>query len=221
MGLSTNTPKKYKAATFKKNNNMKNTLLFFILCSLSAQAQTLTKSFVLSPDGINYLEVVRETDEVTGSYSESGVLIGPIAQIASNQADKILQRIEAIANQAFAVSTTNGKIAQEKAVSASIFALTGIDPLKVIQSKYAAWLTQPGWTIDPGTGYVPIVFTVNASNVLRCSINGAAAKVVEMYGNIIRINGYPDIGANTDFFRSEDGGVYFSLPNRIMKIKRP
>ena len=200
---------------------MKNTLFIFLLCSLSAQAQTLTKSFVLSPDGINYFEVVRETDDLTGAYSESAVVVGPLAQIASDQADKILQRIENLANQAFAVSTTNGKIAQEKAVSASIFALTGVDPLKVIQAQYAAWLTQPGWTIDPGTGYVPIVFTVNASNVLRCSINGATTKVVEMYGNIIRINGYPEVGGNTDFFRSEDGGVYFSLPNRIMKIKRP
>ena len=200
---------------------MKNTLFIFLLCSLYAQAQTLTKSFVLSPDGVNYFEVVRETDDLTGAYSESAVVVGPLAQIASDQADKILQRIENLANQAFAASTTNGKIAQEKAVSASIFAPTGIDPLKVIQSQYAAWLTQPGWTIDPGTGYVPIVFTVNASNVLRCSINGATTKVVEMYGNIIRINGYPEVGGNTDFFRSEDGGVYFSLPNRIMKIKRP
>lgn len=196
-------------------------IIIFLLCSLSAQAQTITTSFVLSGDSINYFEVIRVTDEVTGSYSESATLVGPIDQIANDQADKILQRIETLANQAYAVSKTNARINEEKDVSATILALTGIDPLKVILARKQAALLTAGWTINPGTGYVPIVFTVNGQNNLRYSVNGAATKAADIYGNIIRLNNYPETGTGTDFYRSEDGGQYFSLPNRAMKIKKP
>ena len=194
---------------------------FFLLCSLSAQAQTITKSFVISPDNINYFEVVRETNDVTGTWSEHATLVGPASALANDQADKIEQRIQTLANAAFVVSYASKRIAEEKAVAATIFTLTGVDPLKVIQARYEARLLTPGWTIDPGTGYVPLVFTVNGSNNLRYSVNGAATKAADIYGNIIRLNNYPANGTDTEFFRSEDGGVYFSLANRIMKIKKP
>jgi hypothetical protein len=201
---------------------MKNAItLIFLLCSLSASSQTITKSFVLSLNGVDYLEVVRETDDLTGAYSESAVLVGPLAQIASDQADKILARVNNLANAAFVVSKTNARINEEKAVAASIFTLSGIDPLKLILARNQADLLTAGWTIDPGTGYVPIVFTVNASNNLRYSVNGAATKAADIYGNIIRLNAYPSAGTDTDFFRSENGGQFFSLPNRAVKIKKP
>lgn len=200
--------------------NMKQ-ILFFLLCSLSAQAQTITKSFVISPDSVNYLEVVRETNDLTGAYSESAVLVGPLAAIAEDQADKILQRIENLANAAFVVSKTNARINDEKAVAATIATITGIDPLKVILGRKQADLLTSGWTIDQGAGYVPIVFTVNAQNNLRYSVDGASTKGVDIYGNIIRLNNYPANGTDTDFFNNEDGGQYFSLPNRAAKIKKP
>lgn len=181
----------------------------------------ITKSFVLAPNGVDYLEVTRDTNDETGAYVETAVLVGPLAAIAADQADKIEGRMNTVANAAYIVSYTNRAINEEKAVATSITTLTGVSPIKLIQDKYQAFLTANGWTIDPGTGYVPIVFTVNAQGVLRYSVNGAANRTAEVYGNVIRLNQYPATGTDTDFFRSEDGGVYFSLPNRAVKIKRP
>jgi hypothetical protein len=201
---------------------MKHTaILILMLCSISAFTQTITKSFILAPNGVYYMEVTRETNDATGTYYESGVIVGPLAQISSDQADKIEGRMNRIANSAYVVSYTNREINEQKSIAASIATLTGVSPLKVIQDRYQAFLTANGWTIDPGTGYVPIVFTVNAQGVLRYSVNGAATKAAEIFGNIIRLNQYPAAGTDTDFYRSEDGGVYFSLPNRAVKIKRP
>jgi len=200
---------------------MKNLTFIFLLCSLSAQAQNITKSFVLSSDGVNYLEVTRTTAEDGLSYTETATLVGPLSAISADQADKIEARITALANAAFVVSYTKKRIAEEKTVSDTILAQTGTSPLKVIQDRYKDRLLTPGWTIDPGTGFVPIVFTVNVSNNLRYSVNGAATKAADVYGNIIRLNNYPATGTDTDFFRSEDGGQFFSLPNRAMKIKKP
>jgi hypothetical protein len=188
---------------------------------INKKNMAITKSFVLSPNGVDYLEVTRDTNDTTGAYVETAVLVGPLAAITADQADKIEGRLTTIANAAFVVSKTNQAINDEKAVATSTATLTGVSPLKAIQDKYQAFLTANGWTIDPGTGYVPIVFTVNAQGVLRYSVNGAANKTAEIFGNIIRLNQYPAAGTDTDFYRSEDGGVYFSLPNRAVKIKRP
>jgi len=42
-----------------------------------------------------------------------------------------------------------------------------------------------------------------------------------MYGAVIRLNNYPAAPTDTDFFLSENGNRYFSLPNRNVKIKKP
>jgi hypothetical protein len=202
---------------------MKNTLLLFILCSLSAQAQTITKNFVLAPDGINYFEVVRETNEITGTYSESATIIGKVADIASLEADKVEAQVKVLSEQAFAVSRTIGVLNRIASVDASIFTLTALSPLKTIQAKYASSLTANGWVIDQGAGagFVPLVFTINASNNLRYSIAGAATKAATIYGDVITLSGYPSTGINTDFYLSENGRNYFSLPNRSVVIKKP
>lgn len=201
---------------------MKYTFLF-LLCSLFAQAQTttVTKTFVKSADSTNYFEVVRETNDVTGAWSEHATLVGPASALSNDQADKIEQRMQTLANAAFTVSYTSKRINEEKAVAATILALTGISPLAVIQARYKDRLLTAGWTIDPGTGFVPLVFTENAQGVLRYSVNGAATKAADVYGNIIRLNNYPSNGTDTEFFRNEDGGQYFSLPKRAIKIKKP
>lgn len=67
---------------------MKYTLFLFLLCSLFAQAQTVTKSYVLGTDSTTYFEVTTVTNE-DESATTTKVRIGPAASLASDQADKI------------------------------------------------------------------------------------------------------------------------------------
>ena len=183
-------------------------------------SQTITKSFVLGTDGVNYYEVIRSTDD-NGNYTETAALVGPAPALAADQADKIEAKMTDLANAAFAVSYAGKRITEQKAFDATITTLTGISPLALIQARHATFLLTPGWTIDPGTGFVSLVFTINAQGALRYSVNGAATKQANVYGNVIRLNNYPATGTDTDFFRNEDGGRYFSLPNRAIVIKKP
>lgn len=195
-------------------------IIFIILFATSLQAQTTTKTFVLSPDNVNYFEVIRVTQD-DGTYTETAAIVGPLSAIAADAADKIETRTAALAQAAFAVSFTSRAISEINAQDASIFTLTTVSPLKAIQSKYRAELLAPGWTIDEGAGFVPLVFTVNAQGNLRVSINGAATKAATVFGAIIRIAAYPATGTTTDFYLSENGNRYFSLPNRAAQIKKP
>lgn len=179
-----------------------------------------TRDFVLGADQITYFEVTRVTYE-DNSYNETSALVGPAAALTNDQADKIEGIMRTLASDSYRVSRTRSILSEANDVGADIFTITAVSPLKVIQDRYQAALLEPGWTIDDGTGFVPIVFTVNGQGVLRYNVNGTGPKNAKMYGAVIRLNNYPASPTDTDFFLSKNGSRYFSLPNRNVIIKKP
>jgi hypothetical protein len=106
--------------------------------------------------------------------------------------------------------------------SAEIATITGgQSPLDKIQAEYQAELITAGWTIDEGSGFVPVVFSVNAQEQLKYNVNGTEAKNARIYGAVLRLNNYPASPTDTDFFLTENGKRYFSLPNKSVIIKKP
>jgi hypothetical protein len=199
---------------------MKYTLLLFLLCSLFAQAQTITKDYTLGSDGTTYFEVTTVTQD-DGSYVVTANPVGPAAELAKDQADKIEARMEPLRYSGFVVSFARKRLLEEIKNDSTILALTGTSPLQIIQNRYAPELLTPGWTIDQGAGFIPLVFTVNAQGMLRYSVNGAATRQAQMYGPILRLINYPSNGNNMELFLSENGSRYFSLPNRVVVVKKP
>lgn len=196
--------------------------LFFLLCSLSAFAQTTTRTFVLSADSVNYLEVTRITAEDGFSYTETARLVGPSNAIANDQADKIETIMSSLAQSAYAVSFANRTIKEVVATDSIVSAITSESALSVIKGRYSTLLLSSGWTIDTGTGtFVDLVFTINGQGNLRYSVNGSATKAATIYGAVLRLQSFPSTGTATDFYISENGQRYFSLPNRSMVIKKP
>lgn len=179
-----------------------------------------TRDFVLGADQITYFEVTRVTYE-DNSYTETSALVGPAAALTSDQADKIEGNMRTLASDSYRVSRTRSILTEAKNVDADIFAITAVSPLKVIQDRYQAALLEPGWTIDDGAGFVPIVFNVTAQGVLRYNVNGTGPKNATIYGPVLRLKNYPASPTDTDFFLSENGSRYFSLPNRNFIIKKP
>lgn len=185
-----------------------------------ADVISTTKSFVLGVDNVTYFEVTRTTYD-DGTYFESSTRIGTAADLTADQADKIEGRARLLANDAQAVSQARRILNEQNSIDSSTQAITGQSPLKVIQDRYQAELLKPGWTIDEGAGFVPIVFTVNAQGNLRYNVNGTGGKAARIYGDVIRLNNYPASPTDTDFFATDNGGRFFSLPNRNVIIKKP
>lgn len=185
-----------------------------------AEITSIAREFVLKTDGVTYLEVVTVTyDDESQDITKRPV--GTSAQLAADQADKIINRTREITAQAQRISLAKRDFSEIIATDASITTLTGVSPLKVIQDRHQAELLASGWTIDEGAGFVPVVFTVNAQGVLRYNVNGTGNKTARVFGDVIRLNNYPAAPTDTDFFLSETGGRYFSLPNRNVMIKKP
>lgn len=179
-----------------------------------------TRDFVLGADQITYFEVTRVTYE-DNSYMETSALVGPATELTSDQADKIEGLMRTLASDSYRVSRTRSILTEANDVDADIFTITAVSPLKVIQDRYQTELLKPGWTIYDGTGFVPIVFNVTAQGVLRYNVNGTGPKNATIYGPVLRLKNYPASPTDTDFFLSENGSRYFSLPNRNFIIKKP
>lgn len=184
-----------------------------------AEIASITKSFPVDGNGI-YSEVIRTTYD-DGSYTEQSHPVGPADALTNDQADKILAKAAELASVTYAAANARRVINEANDDAATIATITATDPLKVIQDRYQAELLAPGWEIGEGAGFVPLVFTVNAQGNLRYSVNGAATKGATFYGAVIRLNNYPASPTNTEFFISENGNRYFSLPNKGVIIKTP
>jgi len=185
-----------------------------------AEIVSTTRNFVLDNDNVTYFEVTRVTYD-DDSYTETAIPVGPAAALTADQADKIEGHARTLASDSLRVSRARQIISDINATDANITAITTVSPLKVIQGRYQADLLEPGWTIDEGAGFVPIVFNVTAQGVLRYNVNATGAKQATIYGAVLRLKNYPASPTDTDFFLSENGNQYFSLPNRNVKIKKP
>ena len=181
---------------------------------------TTVKSYVLGTDNTNYFEVVTVTyDDESQDITKRKV--GPADQLAGDQADKIISDMRTLAASAQQVSKAKTVLNEAGNTDTTITTLTTVSPLKNIQDRYQSELTANGWTIDEGAGFLPLVFTVNNSGVLKYSVNGASTKNAVMYGAVIRLKNYPPGPTDTDFYLADNGNKYFSLPNRAVIIKKP
>lgn len=181
---------------------------------------SIIKTYVLGTDGVTFFEVVTTTydDE---SQDVTKRRIGGAAELAGDQADKIEATMRGQLNAAYQIALTKRLIQEATAVDADINTLSGASPFKKIQDRYGAIMVKSGWTIDDGAGFVPMVFTINAQGVLRYAVNGGATKTAKIFGSILRPNNYPSAPTETDFYLTENGNRYFSLPNKAVQIKLP
>jgi hypothetical protein len=184
-----------------------------------AEITSTVKTYTLGTDNTTYFEVITVTyDDESQDITKRRV--GPAAALAGDQADKIKDGAAKLAAASYEVSYAKRTINEFTDIDASITSLTGVSPLKKLQDQMQAELLAAGWTIDQGTGFEPLVFTVNAQGGLRYSINGAATKAAVIYGQVLRLKNYPASPIDTDFY-NVDGAKYYSLPNRGVVIKKP
>lgn len=178
-----------------------------------------TRQFILGTDGVTYFQVYTvDYDDETQTVDKTR--IGPIGQLVSHFADKFEQNAQTLASNSQVAALNKKRINEINGDNTEIQTITGFEPLKEVQARYLAELTTPGWTIDDGTGGLPLVFSENNQGVLKYSINGAATKNAIMYGAAIRLINYTGT-TNVDFFAKPNGNRYFSLPDANIIIKKP
>lgn len=185
-----------------------------------ADVLSTTKDFILGTDGVTYFEVITVNyDDESQDITKRPV--GDAASLTADQADKIQGRVASLAADTVRASRARQILNEINADADDVNTITAQNPLSVILQRNTEDLLTDGWTIDEGAGFVPIVFSINAQGNLRYTVNGGQTKGATTYGAVIRLNNYPSAPTNTEFFLSENGRQYYSLPNRNVKIKKP
>jgi hypothetical protein len=178
------------------------------------------ESYVLGNDLVTQYKITTITYD-DGSQDIIKRPEGKSDAIANAKATEIEITVNELVENSQIISRANARLKELNDIDTAMTTQIGKSPLQVIQDRYKLNLLKSGWTIDEGSGFVPLVFTINASNILKYSVNGTAIKNAKFFGGIIRLNNYPLSNIDTDFFLSETEALYFSLPNRTVKIKKP
>ena len=186
-----------------------------------AEISSKTTTYTIGADNVTYFEVTVTTfdsgrkETVENPVGTENILTELVCGRIKNTASSLATDARGISRAKYILNELSGD-------SAEIATITGgQSPLEKIQAEYQAELLAAGWTIDEGAGFVPVVFSVSAQGQLRYNVNGTGNKNARMYGAVLRLNNYPAAPTDTDFFLTENGKRYFSLPNKNVIIKKP
>lgn len=199
---------------------MKNLLIFFLLSPFFLAAQNgepVSDTSYLVKQGVQFFEVKTSTYQ-DGSELTTKTLIGDTAALVQATRDRITSKAATMAVDIRFVSTFKKQITTLVRESNDVLALTGIDPQKAVQDEHSAPFLIAGWTIKRDGTTDPVAFTVNGQGNLRFSVNGAATKAGQLFGNALRLKNYPSNGTDTDMYRLPNG-VYVNADRSV--ILRP
>lgn len=202
---------------------MKNTLIYiFLLCSLSAFGQEITKdsSFIELIGGKYYQTRYVERDNGNVEITKALMGAGTDTDAFNAALQNVRQSVRTMANDAAFVSQFPKQLTEIKRQNDATKILLGKSPLDTIQAREIATYLAPGWTMKTSGVSTPadVVFSVTANGQMRHNL-GTAPRNVTFFGDAMRLHNFPNSGATTDFFRLQSGN--FTTLDRAYILRRP
>lgn len=202
---------------------MKNAIIYiFLLCSLSAFSQEITKdSTAIELFGGKYYSVkYTEYDNGNGGFVRTIIGDGSANAVFSQTLTVFRQQSETMANDAVYVAGFTKSLNEIKRQNAAIKTLIGMSPLDSIQAADIAEYLASGWTLKTDGVATPtdVVFSVLANGQMRHNL-GTAPRNVTFYGSQIRLHNFPSASINTDLHRAKSGN--FMSADRRYILRRP
>jgi len=180
-------------------------LIFLLLfpAFLSAQEVTRDTSYMTNSGG-NFFNVNRiEYDN--GAYSETSAMIGDTLAVLSLYANKIsseANQYAAAAVIAMRAQSATAVLAKLDTVMAERLARS---PITAIMDSYEREFLQGTWEIVNGGVATSVTFPRLSTNKrIRLLPAGGTARTMIIYGNMLRLVGYPVSGNNT-LFKVKEG----------------
>jgi len=202
---------------------MKNKLIYiFLLCSLFAQAQEVSKDSIAIEQVNGLYFSARYVEYDNGNAQTTRTIIGDGTAAAVFSQNLALLRIqsESMASQAEDVSKFPKRLTEIKRQSDAIKTLLNKSPLDTIQAAQIATYIAPGWTMKTNGVSTPVdvVFSVTAGGQMRHNL-GNTPRNVTYFGDAMRLHNFPSSGINTDFFRVQNGN--FVTLDRAYILRKP
>ena len=178
---------------------MKNTfLLLFFPVLLSAQEVTRDTSYLTNSGG-NFLNVNRIEYE-NGAYSETSTMIGDTLAVLSLYANKISSEANQYASAAVVAIRAQAATATLAKLDTAMTTRLARSPITTIMDSYEREFLQGNWQIVNSGVPISVTFPRLSTNKrIRLLPVAGTARTLIIYGNMLRIVGYPVSGNNTLF----------------------
>ena len=180
-------------------------LLFLLLFPAFLSAQEITKdTSYLTNSGGNFFNVNRiEYDN--GAYSETSAMIGDTLAVLSLYANKISSEANQYAAAAVIAMRAQSATAVLAKLDTVMAARLARSPITAIMDSYEREFLQGTWEIVNGGVATSVTFPrLSTNNRIRLLPAGGTARTMIIYGNMLRLVGYPVSGNNT-LFKVKEG----------------
>lgn len=183
---------------------MKNLLfILFFPAFLTAQEVTRDTSYLTSSGG-NFFNVNR-VEYDNGAYSEVSTLIGDTLSILSLYVNKISSEANQYASAAVIAMRAQSAAATLAKLDTVMTARLARSPITAIMDSYEREFLQGTWEIVNGGVATSVTFPRLSTNKrIRLLPAGGTARTMIIYGNMLRLVGYPVSGNNT-LFKVKEG----------------
>ena len=183
---------------------MKNLLfILFFPAFFTAQEVTRDTSYLTSSGG-NFFNVNR-VEYDNGAYSEVSTLIGDTLSILSLYVNKISSEANQYASAAVIAMRAQSAAATLAKLDTVMTARLARSPITAIMDSYEREFLQGTWEIVNGGVATSVTFPRLSTNKrIRLLPAGGTARTMIIYGNMLRLVGYPVSGNNT-LFKVKEG----------------
>lgn len=180
-------------------------LIFLLLfpAFLSAQEVTRDTSYLTNSGG-NFFNVNRiEYDN--GAYSETSTLVGDTLAVLSLYVNKISNEANQYASAAVVAMRAQSATATLAKLDTVMAERLARSPITAIMDSYEREFLQGTWEIVNGGVATSVTFPRLSTNKrIRLLPAGGTARTMIIYGNMLRLVGYPVSGNNT-LFKVKEG----------------
>ena len=180
-------------------------LLFILLFPALLSAQEITRdTSYLTNSGGNFFNVNRIEYE-NGAYSETSAMIGDTLAVLSLYANKISNEANQYASAAVVAMRAQSATAALAKLDTVMAARLARSPITAIMDSYEREFLQGTWEIVNGGVATSVTFPRLSTNKrIRLLPAGGTARTMIIYGNMLRLVGYPVSGNNT-LFKVKEG----------------
>ena len=180
-------------------------LLFLLLFPAFLSAQEITKdtSYLTNSGGIFFN--VSRVEYDNGAYSETSTLVGDTLAVLSLYVNKISNEANQYASAAVVAMRAQSATATLAKLDTVMTARLARSPITAIMDSYEREFLQGTWEIVNGGVATSVTFPRLSTNKrIRLLPAGGTARTMIIYGNMLRLVGYPVSGNNT-LFKVKEG----------------
>lgn len=180
-------------------------LLFLLIFPAFLSAQEITKdTSYLTNSGGNFFNVSR-VEYDNGAYSESATLVGDTLAVLSLYVNRISNEANQYASAAVIAMRAQSATATLAKLDTFISALLLRSPITAIMDSYEREFLQGSWQIEYNGTATAVTFPrISTNKRIRLLPAGGTARTMIIYGNMLRLVGYPVSGNNT-LFKVKEG----------------